>query len=252
MTDIVMSALEGLDSRVGVLVVEAGTLSKRSSLRRSFEEARGLMSLGFPTQRAVDRRRLEASLEEAGLAVGLTGEALASLSSHAAEADCGSLARTLESIAIYGLDASAPLTAEEVAALLPVTSETEVDRLVEGLVVGRPDEVVLQLGRLIAGGSSDVAIVIQIGGFFRQLLEARVLGGVDALRPPVWGQRRASLISAMDTWREVEIEDALQALHATDAALRSGKAYPMRATLERALAKLSVTAAARRTTRDRR
>lgn len=250
LAEAVAAALDGLAARTGVLVLEAGSLPARSGLRKLFEGERGLMALGLDAAADHGPEALAAALAEAGLTAGLTEEALGLLAAHLAEADRGSAARTIETIALSGLDASDRLDAAAVAALLPVTAETETDGLVAAVVLGRPAEVVRRLSRLAAGGTGEIVVAIQLGGFLRQFLDASV-GGLAALRPPLWGRRRDVMTTALSFWREDEIEAALRAVQAADAELRSAGQRPSRAILERVLLRLAISAQTRASTQSR-
>ncbi|MEM6680206.1 MAG: hypothetical protein AAF675_20270, partial [Pseudomonadota bacterium] len=181
----VEAALEGLSAQDGRLVLTAGTLTARSVLRRQFEGARVAVALGLYPQ-PPDAVELEAMLREAGLSCGMTGDALESLVVAGAEMDRGTLAQSIATIALFGLDASEPLEADVVKALLPVTAESETERLVAAVAAGQASEAAMRLRRCLAGGMAPVSIVIQISRHYRMLYGA-ALGSdpeqaVDRLR----------------------------------------------------------------------
>ncbi|MEL6337115.1 MAG: DNA polymerase III subunit delta [Pseudomonadota bacterium] len=241
------AALDGLTPQDGILVTEAGALTAKSALRKLFEKGSATASVGlYPDP--PDGPALATALRDAGLATDPSREALDRLAAHAAEADRGSLARTVERIALYGLDRPTPISAEEIAALLPATAEAETDALIAALAAGRPDAVAYSLGRLATAGVNEVTIVIQVGQYFRQLLAAAChpkgpQEGLATLRPPAWGARRDAMAAALRRWPQASLESALRQLQDTDRLLRSAGTRPNRAILERCLLRLAIAGA---------
>ncbi|MEL6767106.1 MAG: DNA polymerase III subunit delta [Pseudomonadota bacterium] len=239
------AALADLGPEDGILVMAAGLLPARSSLRKLFEGARHLAALGLYPE-APDIESLRTQLAGAGLPAGVSDDAANLLEAYAAEADRGSLTRTIERIALYGATAAAPLSASEVAALLPATAEAETERLIGAVVSGQAREATARLRRLLAGGMAPVTVLIQTSQHFRQLFSASVAGdpnaALDRLRPRPFGPRRDAMLAALRRWDTGRLEAALTLLHDTDLVLRSAGQRPDGAILERAVIRLSIMA----------
>ncbi|MEL7171430.1 MAG: DNA polymerase III subunit delta [Pseudomonadota bacterium] len=239
------AALEDLGPEDGILVIAAGLLPARSSLRKLFEGGRHVAALGLYPE-APDIETLRQQLREAGLAHGLDDEAAGLLEAYAAETDRGSLTQTIERIALYGDRAEGPLAAAELSALLPATAEAETEKLIGAVVAGRVGEATTRLRRLLSGGIAPVTVLIQTSQHFRQLFAASVAGdpaaAVDRLRPRPFGARRDAMLAALRRWDTGRLEAALGLLHETDGTLRSGGQRPDLAILERAIIRLSIMA----------
>ncbi|MEO1468386.1 MAG: hypothetical protein AAFV86_04980 [Pseudomonadota bacterium] len=236
----VAAAIAGLSAEDGVLVLEAGMLRARTGLRKLFEGAKGAMALGLypepPGPEAV-----EAALVRAGLTAGLDADAARLMAEQARGMDQGSFARLVETVALMGLDAERPLTAAEVAGLLPAADAAETDGLVQAVMLGQADRAAVLLSRLTAGGTGEVGIAIAMGGFLRQLLQVATTG-TEGLRPPVYGARRDAMAAILRRWDSAGLERALGDVHAIDRLLRSAGRRPDRAILERCLMRLAVSA----------
>ncbi|MEM8821865.1 MAG: DNA polymerase III subunit delta [Pseudomonadota bacterium] len=237
------AAVEDLGPEDGVLVLAAGSLPARSALRKLFEGARHLAALGLYPE-APDAETLRHQLVEAGLRHGVAEDASALLEAYAAEADRGSLARTLERIALFGATAEKPLSATELSALLPATAEAETERLIGAIAAGQAGEAVTRLRRLVEGGMAPVTVLIQTSQHFRQLFTASIAGdpntALDRLRPRPFGARRDAMLAALHRWDASRLEAALSLLHATDRLMRSGGQRPTAAILERCLIRLAI------------
>ncbi|MEM7500310.1 MAG: DNA polymerase III subunit delta [Pseudomonadota bacterium] len=248
LTEAAGPALDDLSGEDGILVLAAGLLPARSSLRKLFEGARHLAALGLYPE-APDIETLRRDLSEAGLSAGMSTEAAGLLEAYAAEADRGSLTRTLERIALYGLEAREPLGADAVAALLPASAEAETERLIGAVAAGRAGETTARLRRLFSGGMTPVTVLIQTSQHFRQLFSASVAGdpgaALDRLRPRPFGPRRDAMLDALRRWDSARLETALRLLHETDRLLRSGGQRPGQALLERCLIRLVIMAGRR-------
>ncbi|MEO0823216.1 MAG: DNA polymerase III subunit delta [Pseudomonadota bacterium] len=242
----VSEAVATLTREDGVLVVEAGSLPPKSSLRKTFEQGKHIAALGLYPD-APDMASLDAALQQAGLRHGLTDEALAELEVRVAELDRGSLARLIERIALFGLNADVPLSAIDVIPLLPAAGEAETDRLIEAVARGQVAEAGRRLRRLEAGGVQAVTLMIHAGRHFRQLFMAVSAGGgpeqaVERMRPRPVGPRRTQMLDQLGRWSLPRLEQAVRLVQETDRTLRSPGARPDYAIAERCLIRLAMLA----------
>jgi DNA polymerase-3 subunit delta len=229
------------------LLVTAPSLTARSALRRLFEGAGGLASLGLYPE-PPGEAELAGLLGDAGLADGLTPEAAQDLAAAASQIDRGSLLQLIEKIAIFSLDHAGPLDQEELGALLPAAADSELDRLVAAVAEGRAEAVGPLIGRLAAAGIGATGMLIAAGRHFRQLLGlAAARDGIEAalgrLRPPAFGPRRRALAAQTRRWGPERLETANRLLFQADRTLRSAGDRPDRALAERCLIRLAMMVA---------
>ncbi|MFQ5565731.1 MAG: DNA polymerase III subunit delta [Paracoccaceae bacterium] len=229
------------------LLVTAPGLTARSALRRLFETADGLASLGLYPD-APGEADLDSLLGAAGLGGRLTPEARQDLAAVATRIDRGSFLQLIEKIDIYLLSPEKPLGQEALAPLLPAAADSALDRLMAAVAEGRAEAVGPLIGRLAAAGIGSAGMLIATGRHFRQLLRlAAARDGIDAalgrLRPPVFGPRRRALAAQARRWGPARLETANRLLFQADRTLRSAGDRPDRALVERCLIRLAMMAA---------
>jgi len=243
--DAVAAAVDGLTAEDGMLIVEAGALPARSTLRKLFEAARHLMALHVLSD-SMPVEEISRRLRALGLSAQPTDEAIALLAAHALDADRGQFERTLERLALFGAGAEEALSAQDVRDLLPATAEIEVDRLLCAMAHGDAAGLALRLARLAAAGASPVAVALQGGAYFRQLLTLHSARGgpeqaLRGLRPPAIGLRRDALLAGFRRWSIDEAGSGLRSVYELEARLRSAGRRPDAALLQRTLMRLALS-----------
>ena len=117
------------------LVLTAGALGKGSALRKAVEAHKRAYAVGIyddPPSRA----EVEAMLARAGLSRVL-GPVQGDLMALAAEVDPGEFAQILEKLALYTHGNDAPVSSEDLAAVLPLSTEAATDDLIDAVAEGR-------------------------------------------------------------------------------------------------------------------
>lgn len=226
--------LAGADRQDAFLVVSAGALSPRSELRRLFGTARHLIALEVRTE-APSANEIEARLAELGLRCGLEQEARHLLAALGHALDRASFDRLLECVAIFSLDAPAPLRAEDVRLLSPAGLEAEIDAFVDAVAAGRPEQVGPTLRRVVDAGASAVTLLLGLQRHFRSMMTAASGGRV-------WGPRRDIVAAQARAWRTGRLEQAARMLYETDARVRSAERAPALALVERCALRLALMA----------
>lgn len=238
------AAVDGLTPEDGFLIVTADTVAARSPLRKLFEGARTLMSLQLFAD-AMGPDEIASALRERGVTCEIDRAACEALAVIAGGTDHGSFRQLLDLIAVYALDRTAPLTAEEVEQLAPAGLDAETDALIATVAQGEPRRIGPLIRRLEASGTGAVTVLIGLQRHFRQLLTvATAPGGPDAglqaLRPPVWGPRRTAMAEQVRRWGAVRLEQANRALFEVDGKIRSSQRAPDMALLERCALRLAI------------
>lgn len=248
-TPAVAAALEDWREGDAVLVVTAGQLNARSSLRKIFE--------GHPSAYAAaiyddppGAEEIGRMLKDAGL-TRLSGEAASLLEALGRDLPPGDFRQTLEKLALYMHGDARDATAEDVAQVSPQSPDADLDDVLEAVADGRQGDLGPILRRLWAQGTQPVSLCIGATRFFRQLhVVAADPGGPDAgigrLRPPVFGPRRDRILRYARRWGMFRLEEAMAILTETDLQLRSVSLAPQAAVMERSLIRLTMLGNARR------
>lgn len=241
LTETVAAALKDWRPGDAVIVVTAGGLTGKSTLKTLFEKAPNAVSIGFyddpPT-----REEIEAELSRAGL-TRIDPAAMADLGVLARALDPGDFRQTLEKIGLYKWGDTTPLTPAEVAALAPATLEAEVDDLLHAVAEGESRAVGLLMRRLEGQGVLPVTLCIQALRHFRALhMAASDPGGVASglARARVFGPRRDRMQRQAQTLGPRALEGAVALLLDTDLTLRSASRAPGMALMERALIRIAM------------
>jgi len=241
-TAVIGAALADWRAGDAVVVVTAGALAAKSTLRKVFETHPAAVAIGLyddpPT-----RAEIEADLARAGLSQ-VPAEAMADLVALSRAIDPGDFRQTVEKIALYKRGDAAPLTAADIATCAPATLEAEVDDLIDLVAEGQMGAISPLLRRLEGQGTAPVTLCIMAMRHFRALHAAAsdpggVAAGLARARPPVFGPRRDRMARQAQGWGMTRLEEAIELLIATDLTLRSAARAPAMAVMERALIRLA-------------
>ena len=191
LTKSISSILESTDTEDAFLILTAGVLPARSSLRKFFEADPSTISLQLFSE-APALADIEQALREAGLSCGISADALHKLKSVTDTMDYGSYTQLVEIIGIYGISHADPLSLSEIDLILPAQQDAETDRFVDAVANGDAATVGPLLRRLETSGTKPTTLLIALQRKFRQLLlAASAEGGPEAglslIKPPLWG-----------------------------------------------------------------
>lgn len=247
--DAILAALADWQAGDAQIVVSAGQLTAGSKLRRAFESHPNAYAVGIyddpPT-----REEIEATLARAGLR-DVPGAIMADLTALARDLDPGDFRQTVEKLALYKRGDPAPLSAQDIAACAPASTEADLDDILNIVAEGRAPEIGPVMRRLRAQGIQPVGLCIGATRHFRALYTAAAdpggaAQGIARMRPPIFGPRRDRMLRQAQAWGAVRLEQALTILTDTDLTLRSaGQRAPDMALVERALIRLAMLAGAR-------
>ena len=242
-TNCLSAALNDWREGDAMMVVTAGTLAKRSKLRKLFEDHRSAYVAAIYDD-PPNRQEIEAELSRAGLTA-IAPEAMMDLETLARALDPGDFRQTLEKIALYKIGDTSPLSSAEVALLAPATVEAGMDEILHAVAEGRQAEIGPLMSRLSGQGVLPVTLLIMGTRHFRALHAAAAhpngpSAGIAAMRPPIFGPRRDKMQSQAREGGGRRLERALSALLETDLSLRSaGQTAPQNALVERLFLRLS-------------
>jgi len=213
------------------LIVTAGDLKKTSPLRKLFENHPGAVTIAIydtpPTA-----QEIEADLARAGL-VRIDPAARDALGTLARTLDPGDFRQTLEKIALYKLNDPTPLTAPDVTACAPLSTEAALDNMLDIVATGTTEQIGPLMARLQSQGVNAVTLCIGAARHFRTL--HGIAAGARVFHP-----RAQQLQGQARNWGLNRLEQALKLLTDTDLALRSTAKAPPMAVMERTLIRLAM------------
>ncbi|MDQ2066345.1 DNA polymerase III subunit delta [Xinfangfangia sp. CPCC 101601] len=247
----VEDATEGLTEVIGLalrdwqpgdanIIVTAGSLTAKNSLKGLFEKAPNAICIGLYDE-PPSRDEIEAELAKAGLRR-ISQDAMADLTTLARALDPGDFRQTLEKIALYKHGDEGELTPAEVAAMAPATIDAEVDELIRAAAEGRSRDLGLLMRRLEGQGLLPVTICIGALRHFRSLHIAMTdPGGLQSglMRARVFGPRRDQMQAQARGWALPVLEAAITDLLDADLTLRSSSRAPGMALMERSLLRIA-------------
>lgn len=244
MSKTLSAILDTTDIEDAFLVLTAGVLPARSSLRKLFENDHSLAGLHL-FQEIPNHTDIDEMLRNAGLKHGVEPDGAAILAELARNTDYGSFTQLIDLIAIFGVNQTTPLTAESISNVAPVQQDAEVDRFIEAVAHGKPTAIGPILSRLQVSGTKAVTLLIALQRQFRQMhLVGTAAGGPEAglalVKPPLWGARKSEMQSLVRRWQPRRLEQAIQILLDTDASVRSSARAPEMAVVERCALRLAM------------
>ncbi|MFB9150002.1 DNA polymerase III subunit delta [Roseovarius ramblicola] len=243
----VLAALADWAEGDAQIVVTAGQLKATSRLRKAFEAHKNAYAVGIYDD-PPSREEIEAELTRAGLR-DIPGPVMADLAALAGALDPGDFRQTMEKLALYKIGDDSPLSAQDIAACAPASTEADLDDILDVVAEGHAGDIGPVLRRLKAQGVQPVGLCIGAARHFRALYTAAAdpggaAKGIARLRPPVFGPRRDRMQRQAQNWGAARLEQALSILTETDLTLRSaGQRAPDMALVERALIRLAMLAA---------
>ncbi|MEZ5667974.1 MAG: DNA polymerase III subunit delta [Alphaproteobacteria bacterium] len=219
------------DPEDALLVVEAGELPGRSSLRKLFETADAAAAIAcYADEGAALTRVIAASLAEAGLKP--TADALSMLSAMLG-ADRRATRSELAKLAAYAGPGATAVDADDVLAVVSDDSGQAMDAIAFAALSGRAGEAARLYRRSLAEGTSVVAILRSLARVAQRALVAAelVAGGtppaaaMKVLRPPVFFRDEAAFQAILRRHGTASLRQLLRHLLAAEVRVKS-TGYP--------------------------
>lgn len=236
---------------IGFVVVEAGDLGPRSSLRVLFEESPSAAAIPCYLDSPEELEALvQSTLRDKGIAI--DDDALSYLVERLGE-DRGASRSEIEKLTLYG-DGAKRIALSDVRALTGSGGTVGFDDAALAAATGDARELDRSLSLLYEEGTAPVAVLRGAQRLFQRLHIAagKMAGGMDVestlktLRPPVFFKEMPRWKAALQAWSPKRISDAQEILLKAEADCKT-TGLPAAAIAARAL--LQIASAARRSRR---
>ena len=243
-SDIIIKAVEEWKDGDATIVVTAGTLKPSSSLRKLFEQKKNTYSVPI-YDNPMTKFEVEKIIAETGLQ-NVTQDGFAQLLLVASQLQPGDFKQTLDKLALYKLNDEKPVTFQDIINCSPTSNEADIDAVLNVILDGNEFKVNQILGRLSSQGVLPITLIIAATRQFRALFSivsnpGGANAGAAALRPPIYGPRKAVLINNAQKWGPVKIKAAIKLLTDTDLKLRSSnQRAPQMALIERLFIRIAM------------
>jgi len=200
-----------------VIVLEAGELQARSSLRKLAESHARAAAIACYRDEGQGLSKLVTEALAAHK-VQIAPDALHYVAQQLG-ADRQASRNALEKLALYAGDGG-QIALEDAEAVVGDISETNLDALAQAVAAGKSGEAQRLVQKLFAEGTNPVQVLRALARHFGRIAEARahVDAGLDAeaavgkLRPPVFFRAKPALVAAARGWTTVRLQTALDRL----------------------------------------
>ena len=244
-TDIIIKAFDAWNDGDAALIITAGSLKPTSKLRKFFEQQKNTFSAPVYDD-PMTRPEIEKMISDAGIK-NVTQESFNHLSQIALQLEPGDFKQTIEKLALYKLNDETSLTHQDISECIPLSNEAQIDEVLAVVLSGNHSKISQIVNRLRSQGVLPVTLVIAATRHFKILFSIATnpkgaITGAAALRPPVYGPRKESLINQAQKWGPEKIKNAIKSITVTDLQLRSqNQKAPQMALVERLFTRLAMT-----------
>ena len=204
-------------STENLIIVEAGELSTRSSLRQAMEKAKNAAALPcyVEDERGVGNLVRE-TLSNNGYFI--NGDAIQFLTANIA-GDRSRVRNELEKLMLYMGDEK-NITLEHVQNSVGAIGESDLEELIYAVGGGQTEAAIKSYNKLIAEGVADIMILRALQNHFRKILYTRGLmqdgqaldQAVKSLTPPIFFKVENAFKAQVQKWGEPKLEKTLEKL----------------------------------------
>ena len=240
---IVATALQDWQAGDAQVIISAGSLTAKSTLRKVFESHANAYAVGIyddpPTRDEIAQELARGGLNN------IADDAMTDITTLSRAIDPGDFRQTIEKLSLFKLDDPSPVTSMDVLACAPATTEAALDDVLNCVAEARETEIGPIMRKLEGQGVQPVGLCIGATRHFRALHAAASDpggpgAGIARMRPPIYGPRRDRMVRQATGWGLRKLELALQMLTDTDLSLRSSACAPQMAVMERTLIRLAM------------
>jgi len=235
------------------LVIEAGDLSTRSTIRKAGEAAKHFAALGcYPLGARDQRQQIKTKLGDLG--IGISNDAL-DLWVPLLEGDHALAAGEIEKMALfkgYGLEDGASVTPADIRAVAAGAQGSAIDPIIQDAMSGRIDSLDSRFRRAVEAKTSPIGIHFALQRHIVRLCEAAArmdrgdsaVAATRSLRPPVFRMQEDAFVATLNRWNSRALRSALSQCQTVERQLKSTGA-PAEALTQRLLFGLANFAARR-------
>ena len=244
-SDVIIKAVDVWKDGDATLILTSGPLKPASTLRKFFEQHKNTVCVAIYDS-PMTRPEIEKIISDAGLK-NVTQDSFNHLSQIAFELEPGDFKQTVEKLALYKLNDENPLTNQDISKCIPISNESQIDEVIAVVLSGNHSKISQIVNRLRSQGVLPVTLLIAATRHFKILFSIASnpkgpSSGAAALRPPVYGPRKESLINQAQKWGPERIKNAIKSITLTDLQLRSqNQQAPQMALVERLFIRLAMT-----------
>lgn len=217
-------AIEGVFA--AKLVIEAGSLQKRSKLRAAAEDARLTACLQLFADEVGDiESRVKHELKAAGASI--EPDALAAfvgdLPGHRQMANS-----EIEKLSLYARGLGRSLTLSDIKALSATDIDHDLSAAIRAALDGKPSDVHLALDRLAVAGTSGISVLRSLQFETLRMLDAqsRIAAGQAnpgmKLRPPVWQSEWPTFNARLRKWPAKRLMRIMERIYEAEEQAKSG------------------------------
>ena len=244
-SDLIIKAIDVWRDGDATLILTSGPLKPASTLRKFFEQHKNTVSVAI-YDNPMTRSEIEKMISDVGLK-NVTQDSFNHLAQIALQLEPGDFKQTIEKLALYKLNDESPLTNHDISECVPISNEAQIDEVLSVVLSGNHSKISQIVNRLRSQGVLPVTLVIAATRHFKNLFSIATNpkgpnSGAAALRPPIYGPRKESLINQAQIWGPEKIKDAIKSITDTDLQLRSqNQQAPQMALVERLFIRLAMT-----------
>ena len=245
LADIIIKAIDLWKDGDATIIITSGPLKPSSKLRKFFEQQKNTFSAPVYDD-PMTRPEIEKIISDAGIK-NVTQDSLNNLCQIALQLEPGDFKQTIEKLALYKLNDETSLTHQDVSKCIPISNEAQIEEVLTVVLSGNHLKINHIVSRLQSQGVLPITLLIAATRHFKILFSIATNPkgpsvGAAALRPPVYGPRRESLIKQAQKWGPEKIKGAIKFITATDLKLRSkNQQAPQMAIVERLFIRLAMT-----------
>lgn len=238
-------ALDSVDEQA-IIIAQCDNLKKTGKIRKVFEPHDDVAMIAL-YDNPLNKSEITELAKSLGL--GISDESAQYLWNFATHYDRAGFEQFLNTLALYQGD-DVEISLEAIQGLQPGGYASGADEVVDFMVMGKSQSMIISLKRALAQG---VSIHQIIGAALRRMMMiVQVLASptpsqtLNNLRPPLFGPRRQVMENAVKIFQYEKARDAMGILREAEAELRRSKRfYPELAASERVLLRVSSMARTR-------
>ncbi|WP_084396307.1 DNA polymerase III subunit delta [Henriciella aquimarina] len=198
------------------LIIQAGTLAKRSKLRTGIEAAKTAATVHVFSDTEQSIRDLVVEKLKAEQ-IEIEDEALDRFTS-ALPGHRGLANQETDKLVLFGYDLGRPISLADIRQLSQTDADNSIRDMIHAALDGQAVKCLEEYDRVAEAGTSAISILRALESEVRRLLQARGLAGTGGnvgmkLKPPVWQSEWPAFRARMDRWSMPALTRLMAAIH---------------------------------------